>query len=83
MKNFKNNSSSNNGTTKEQQRNTNNNINNNIYYLFNKYKGQFSIFQTSEEKVEIFKQTCMKDDIYEKLTQEDKTEIYTRLLSIK
>ena len=62
-------------------RDTNNNDNNIYLFLFNKYKGQFSFLQNREEKQEIFKQ-CMNEEKYKELTQDEQTELYTRLMSI-
>ena len=61
-------------------RDTNNNDNNIYLFLFNKYKGQFSFLQNREEKQEIFKQ-CMNEEKYKELTQDEQTELYTRLMS--
>ena len=72
-------------TADEQPMNTNNNINNdnNIYLiLFNKYKEQFSFMQNAKQKQEIFAQGCMKDELFEKLTSQEQTQLYTRLISI-
>lgn len=72
-------------TADEQPMNTNNNINNdnNIYLiLFNKYKGQFSFMQNAKEKQNIFARGCMRDELFKKLTSEEQTQLYTRLLSI-
>ena len=63
-------------------RDTNNNDNNIYLFLFNKYKGQFSFLQNREEKQEIFKQ-CMNEEKYKELTQDEQTELYTRLMSEK
>lgn len=63
-------------------RDTNNNDNNNILFiLFNKYERNFSFKQTAEEKQKVFKEICMKDEEFKKLTQEQQTELYTKLLS--
>lgn len=67
------------GTTECEKRNTDNNI---IFiYLLNKYKSKFSIFQNREQKQKIFLE-IVKDDDYKKLTKEEQTKLYTRLLSV-
>lgn len=69
-------------TGEGQHRDTNNNDNNILFnYLFNKYKSKFSIFQNREQKQKIFLE-IIKDDAYKKLTKEEQTELYTRLLSV-
>lgn len=69
-------------TGEGQHRDTNNNDNNILFnYLFNKYKSKFSIFQNREQKQKIFLE-IVKDDTYKKLTKEEQTELYTRLLSV-
>ena len=69
-------------TGEGQRRDTNNNDNNILFnYLFNKYKSKFSIFQNREQKQKIFLE-IIKDDAYKKLTKEEQTELYTRLLSV-
>lgn len=70
--------------TTDKQLITNNNVKNvnNIYlFLFNKYKRQFSFLKSTEEKQEIFRK-CMNEKKYKKLTQEEQTKLYTRLMSL-
>ena len=70
--------------TTDKQLITNNNVKNvnNIYlFLFNKYKRQFSFLKSIEEKQEIFRK-CMNEKEYKKLTQEEQTKLYTRLMSL-
>lgn len=69
-------------TTEEQQSNTNKNVKNIIFILFNKYKKDFSFEQDLIEKQKIFKEKCMNDESFKKLTQEEQTELYTKLISI-
>lgn len=69
-------------TTKEQQSNTNKNVKNIYFILFNKYKGLFNFEQSPQEKQNLFFDYCAKDIEYKKLTNEEQTKLYTRLLSI-
>lgn len=70
-----------NGTAEGQHRDTNNNDNNILFILFNKYVSCFSFIQTAEEKQKVFKETCMKDEQFNQLTQDQQTQLYTKLLS--
>ena len=65
-----------------QVRDTNNNENNIYLFLFNKYKKQFSVMQNVKEKQKIFIQSCMKDELFKKLSSEEQTQLYTKLLSV-
>lgn len=69
-------------TTNQQQTNTNKNVKNIYFILFNKYKGLFNFQQSPDEKQKIFFEYCAKDIEYKKLTNEEQTKLYTRLLSI-
>lgn len=60
----------------------NNNINNIIYILFNKYKSNFSFEKNLQQKKDIFFKTCAQDEDYKKLTEEEKTFLYTKLISL-
>lgn len=60
-----------------------NNNDNNVYFiLLNKYKGNFSFFQSLAEKQKIFVNTCAKDEHYKELTNEQQTELYSELINI-
>ena len=38
--------------------------------------------QNAKQKQEIFAQGCMRDELFKKLTSQEQTQLYTRLLSI-
>lgn len=68
-------------TIEEQQSNTNKNVKNIIFILFNKYKSDFSFEKSLMEKQRIFKEKCMNDESFKKLTEREQTELYTKLIS--
>lgn len=73
-----------NGTAQGHLGDTNNNDNNNniLFILFNKYKGDFNFVQSLEEKKQTFSKDCMQDELFKELTQEEQTELYTKLMSV-
>lgn len=68
-------------TAQGQHKDTNNNDNNILFILFNKYVGNFSFTQSAEEKQKVFTETCMQDKQFKQLTQEQQTQLYTKLIS--